>query len=54
MSLGQKPRACLHLYHILASEKKLGFQLLPLLRRMYMEIGDGGFGPSRDGLYSLD
>jgi len=32
---------------------KLGFELPPLLRRMYGEVADGGFGPS-DGLLPLD
>nr|BFD96370.1 hypothetical protein KitaXyl93_77300 [Kitasatospora sp. Xyl93] len=33
-------------------ERQLGYQLPPLLRRIYTEIGDGGFGPE-GGLASL-
>lgn len=33
-------------------EKKLGFALPPLLRRVYGEVADGGFGPFY-GIYSL-
>ena len=30
---------------IRAAEKQLGFDLPPLLRRLYTEVGNGGFGP---------
>jgi hypothetical protein len=30
---------------IAADEKRLGFALPPLLKRIYVEIGNGGFGP---------
>jgi SMI1/KNR4 family protein SUKH-1 len=35
-----------------AAEADLGFQLPPLVRRIYREVADGGFGPS-NGLLSL-
>ena len=35
-----------------AAEADLGFSLPALLRRIYLEVADGGFGPS-DGLLSL-
>jgi hypothetical protein len=35
-----------------AAENQLGFPLPPALRQIYLEVGDGGFGPG-DGLYSL-
>jgi len=34
------------------AEKDLGFPLPPLLRELYLQIGDGGFGPGY-GLYKL-
>jgi hypothetical protein len=34
-------------------EERLGLTLPPLLRRMYVEVGDGGFGPG-DGILGLD
>ncbi|MFI6849517.1 SMI1/KNR4 family protein [Kitasatospora sp. NPDC050467] len=34
------------------AEQQLGYRLPPLLRRIYTEIGDGGFGPE-SGLASL-
>ena len=34
------------------AEKRLGFQLPPLLRELYLQIGNGGFGPAC-GLASL-
>ena len=30
---------------VVASESRLGFTLTPLLRRIYAEVGNGGFGP---------
>ena len=30
---------------VAAAESQLGFQLPPLLRRLYLEVADGGFGP---------
>src|SRR5206468_981225 len=36
-----------------AAEAKLGFPLPPLLRALYTQIGDGGYGPGR-GLDHLD
>jgi hypothetical protein len=35
------------------AEKKLGFKVPPTLARLYMELGDGGFGPSL-GLLGID
>lgn len=37
---------------IAAAEAKLGFALPPILKRVFTEIGNGGFGPGY-GLYSL-
>ena len=37
---------------VAAAEKELGFALPPLLKRIYIEIGNGGFGPGY-GLYGL-
>jgi hypothetical protein len=42
-SSGAFPPASLE--DIVASEKRLGFAVAPLLRRVYLEIGNGGFGP---------
>src|SRR4051812_8344796 len=36
-----------------AAEAKLGFPLPPLLRALYTQVGDGGYGPGR-GLDHLD
>lgn len=33
---------------ILASEQRLGFGIQPLLRELYLKIGNGGFGPGSD------
>lgn len=33
------------LAEVAAVEARLGFQLPPLLRRLYTEVGNGGFGP---------
>jgi len=32
---------------VAATERALGFALPPLLRRLYLELGNGGFGPCR-------
>lgn len=37
---------------LIAAEAKLGFALPPLLKRIYTEIGNGGFGPGY-GFYKL-
>ncbi len=44
---------------LIAAEDQLGFQLAPLLRRLYREVGNGGFGPGYgilgvEGGYSYD
>ena len=31
---------------VAAAEASLGFELPPLLRRLYLEVGNGGFGPA--------
>jgi SMI1 / KNR4 family (SUKH-1) len=31
------------------AEKRLGFSIPPLLKSMYLEVGNGGFGPGRGG-----
>jgi hypothetical protein len=36
-----------------AAEAKLGFSLPPLLRQLYTEVGNGGFGPGY-GLFGLE
>lgn len=36
-----------------AAEKELGFALPPLLKRLYIEVGNGGFGPEY-GLAGID
>jgi hypothetical protein len=36
-----------------AAEEKLGFPLPVLVRLLYTEVGNGGFGPSKNGLYPL-
>ena len=36
-----------------AAESRLGFSLPPLLRELYLEVGNGGFGPSL-GLFGLE
>jgi SMI1/KNR4 family protein SUKH-1 len=33
------------LHELAAAEQRLEFQLPPLLRKLYLEIGNGGFGP---------
>jgi hypothetical protein len=38
---------------VAATEVELGFALPDALRQLYLEVGDGGFGPG-DGLYSRD
>jgi len=38
---------------VAAAEAQLGVDLPPPLRQVYLEIGNGGFGPG-DGLYSLE
>ncbi|WP_309661919.1 SMI1/KNR4 family protein [Sphingomonas sp.] len=38
---------------LMAAEVALGFAIPGALRQLYLEIGNGGFGPG-DGLYSLD
>jgi len=37
---------------LLEAERQLGFSLPPLIRRIYSEAGDGGFGPGY-GFYGL-
>jgi hypothetical protein len=37
---------------LVEAERQLGFALPPLLRRIYSEMGDGGFGPGY-GFYGL-
>jgi hypothetical protein len=39
--------------HVIAAERVLGFALPPLLREIYLTIGNGGFGPGY-GLFAVD
>ncbi|KAB2361782.1 SMI1/KNR4 family protein [Actinomadura montaniterrae] len=50
--LPDKPFPPLTIAEVERAEKKLGYRLPQLLRRIYTEIGDGGFGPE-GGLASL-
>ncbi len=38
---------------VAAAEEALGFVLPSFFRILYIEVGDGGFGPGSTGLYSL-
>jgi hypothetical protein len=38
---------------VAAAEKRLGFPFPPLLRRLYLEVGNGGFGPE-PGLFGVE
>ncbi len=48
-----RPRPPVTLEALAKAEAKIGFQLPALLRLLYTEIGDGGYGPGR-GLEHLD
>jgi len=50
--LPEKPFPPLTPAEVEGAEHELGYRLPPLLRRVYTEIGDGGFGPE-GGLASL-
>ncbi|MGW9030728.1 hypothetical protein ACWGQ5_43040 [Streptomyces sp. NPDC055722] len=50
--LPDQPFPRLSMAEVERAERKLGYRLPQLLRRIYTEIGDGGFGPE-GGLASL-
>ncbi|MFJ3882385.1 SMI1/KNR4 family protein [Streptomyces sp. NPDC090077] len=52
ISLPDKPFPPVTFAEVEQTEQKLGYRLPELLRRVYTEIGDGGFGPD-GGLASL-
>ena len=53
-AIGRSPVApTLRKQEVARAERQLGFQLPELLRRLYTEVGNGGFGPGY-GIYGLD
>jgi len=38
---------------VAAAEEVIGFPLPPLLRRLYVEVANGGFGPNEGTIWSL-
>ncbi len=45
-SMGIKPFPPAALSAVLEAERTIGFQLPPFLRSLYLDVGNGGFGPS--------
>lgn len=49
---GHELRPCISLHQIAEAEARLGFRLPQILRELYTEVADGGFGP-KDGFLPL-
>lgn len=39
--------------HVAEAERVIGYPIPPLLRRLYLEVADGGFGPGRRGRFGV-